>query len=235
MISNDAISAIMPLAEFNYGVNISKEHDFLYFENPKCACGTIKASLQMHVANAKGESLSFDNTKRLHDKSQSLLKSPNEISQDIFQEMLQSPSVFRFSFVRNPYQRALSCYLDKMQDPWYRAKLGLSHYSDMPPFVEFLKAIQKQKIHDMDPHWRIQTYQIFYNFINYDFIGRFENLAEDLPLVLKNIFHEVSFESLPHFGKGSTKQHPQYLTPEAIKCIQDIYMEDFINFNYPLS
>ncbi|WP_084158866.1 sulfotransferase family protein [Solidesulfovibrio alcoholivorans] len=234
MISKDAISAIMPLAEFNYGVNISQDHSFLYFENPKCACGTIKASLQMHVANAKGETLAFDSTKRLHDKSQSLLKSPDEIPHGLFQEMLQSNSVFIFSFVRNPYQRALSCYLDKMQDPWYCAKLGLSHFNGMPPFVEFLKAIQRQHIYEMDPHWRVQTYQIFYNFINYDFIGRFEKLAEDLPHVLKKIFREVSFGTLPHFGKGSTKQHTQYFTAEAVKCIQDIYMEDFINFNYPL-
>ena len=54
-------------------------------------------------------------------------------------------------------------------------------------FEEFISFICNQNIEDMDEHWQLQTYYIGYDFINYDFIGRLENFAQDIQVVFNKI------------------------------------------------
>ena len=70
------------VGEFNYSVHISDEFRFAHFNNPKCACTTIKASLNMACAAALGRQLEYTNIGDIHDRGRNVLLKPNSITAD---------------------------------------------------------------------------------------------------------------------------------------------------------
>ena len=98
----------MPKREFEYHIHISTQNSYIYFEVPKVACSTTKLALQKLEAKTAGLSAPSEEMSIIHNKKQSLLLSPSDIGLDRFCEMLNDSSVFKFSFVRNPYTRVLS-------------------------------------------------------------------------------------------------------------------------------
>ncbi|MEM1131241.1 MAG: sulfotransferase family 2 domain-containing protein, partial [Pseudomonadota bacterium] len=88
----------------------SVRHGFVYVETPKVACTTVKRVLQ---AAELGPERQTETPADVHAKSQSPLLAPSSDLQG-FVAAMRDPAVFRFGFVRNPYARALSCWLDKM-------------------------------------------------------------------------------------------------------------------------
>jgi hypothetical protein len=85
---------------------------------------------------------------------------------------------FKFTFIRNPYTRILSEYF------W---RLNLNTF-DADKFHEF---VIDRYLCPKDAHF---LSQMFYFDIEYDFIGKYENLIEDLKKIhdILNISHEIS-------------------------------------------
>src|SRR6516165_9027542 len=83
------------VSEFNYSVHISDEFRFVYFNNPKCACTTIKASLNLACATALGRDLQYANIAEIHDRSRNLLLTPAEIGYSRFLGILADTSYFK--------------------------------------------------------------------------------------------------------------------------------------------
>ena len=96
-----------PPEKANYLINISKTYKYVYLETPKVACSTIKRTFQKAEVTALGGEVA----KNIHDKNLSPLLSPLDI-QNGLDSMFEGDEFFRFSFVRNPYSRILSAYLD---------------------------------------------------------------------------------------------------------------------------
>jgi hypothetical protein len=112
----------------DYLYHISKRKKYLYVETPKVASTTIKRSL--HRAEV-GCSKIKDNP---HDNILWPLRSPFH-SEALFLKALQGKNFRRFCFVRNPFTRILSCYVDKFRKNYHPAmerQLGLQNarYSD---------------------------------------------------------------------------------------------------------
>ncbi|MFX7776439.1 sulfotransferase family 2 domain-containing protein, partial [Acinetobacter baumannii] len=87
------------------------------------------------------------------------------------------------AFVRNPFTRVLSGFLDKIRrnQPQKAQILRMSGRSghDLSveiSFSEFIDAICAMPDSMLDVHWALQSQVIFLDSINYDFIGRFEQL-----------------------------------------------------------
>jgi Sulfotransferase family len=93
------------VAEFNYSVHISDEFRFIYFNNPKCACTTIKASLNLACAAALGRHLEYREIRDIHNRNYNLLRTPAELGYSQFREILADTSYFKFCFIREPIQR----------------------------------------------------------------------------------------------------------------------------------
>ena len=136
---------------------------------------------------------------------------------------------FQFSFIRNPYDRLLSCFLDKTKKvigtqyeiPCY------SKYADTN-FKDFVMGLTKYPWQFHDRHLAPQVELI--NFKHLNFIGRFENLNNDFSYVRKIL--DLNDNDLPHRNTTDHKQYRQYYDMEMIEKVRYIYNSDFEIFEY---
>lgn len=225
------------IQEFNYSVHISEEFRFVYFNNPKCACTTIKASLNLACAAAFGRNLEYRSIADIHDRRRNLLQSPVDIGYQKFLEILTEKSFFKFCFIREPVARMVSAFASKLS--WesellaaLNRRLGRAERSPLalPEFVEALSS--HHNLRDMDEHWRLQRKQVCFDSVRFDKIGLFENLEADLRAVLRRLFRartEASIFDVRRFFRGNTSNADtlvQNLTKDTIRKICGIYQED---------
>ncbi len=216
----------------NYLVNFSASWRYLYVETPKVGCSTIKLALQkMESGN---DVVSKDS---IHDRDLSPLASP-QTDLPGFLLAQYSPNYLRFSFVRNPFSRIVSCYIDKCvkgtDKERLMPKLGLNS-TDHISLKDFLLAIQRQPYRDMDIHWLPQAV-ILDGLRKPRYIGRFENFNSDLRRVLSLIsghaVEEIERHD-PHATKAS-EQVLQLVGSEERNLIVEIYKRDFIEYCYSM-
>ena len=223
----------------NYLINISDKYQFVYVETPKVACSSIKKTLQKIELNESKTQLPINP----HNKKKSPLQAPYDLTIWRMKKALTSREYFRFSFVRNPYSRVLSAYLNKVGNPaererlFFRNQLELTSNEELS-FLDFLKIILQQTPDKMDIHWCPQSDLLGYAKIKYDFIGRFENFNEDFQFVIAKILEKEPHKIKDIIAVDQTHQTNannylgEYLTKEAQSLIQKIYQKDFENFGY---
>ena len=129
----------------NYICHWSKKHQYVYVETPKAACTTIKRVLQEAET---GSELVYDKPGDVHNRLRSPLLSPTS-DMAAFAAAMHDKDYFRFCFVRNPFIRILSCYLDKMVKNQFERKrlapkLGIDP-ENPPSFNYFLHAVAEQQ------------------------------------------------------------------------------------------
>jgi hypothetical protein len=221
--------------EFNYSVHISKEFRFVYFNNPKCACTTIKASLNLAYAAALGRHLQYANIAEIHDRRPNLLLTPAEMGYSKFVEILADTSYFKFCFIREPVRRIVSAFASKLS--WKSESLvalnqRLGRANSVPvAFEEFIQALSSDdNIRDMDEHWRLQRKQVCFDLVRFDKVGLFENLDSDLRDVLWRLFGngQQIFDVRRHFSGNVSNSNTlmQALTEEIKAKIGRIYEDD---------
>ncbi|XP_077996422.1 carbohydrate sulfotransferase 10-like [Glandiceps talaboti] len=156
----------------------------------------------------------------------------------------------KFLFVRHPFSRLLSAYInkfverssDEFKEKMLRAILKVTgsnateiNFSD---FVDYL-ILTKDSIDTWNYHYR-PIYQLCAPCeIKYDIIGHLETVADDSAYVLKMI--DANFD-YPDFAPGATnssnltklKKYFDLLTPTQIKALYRIYEMDFNIFGYTL-
>ncbi len=227
----------------NYCVHISLKHSYIFFENPRVACSYTKKILQRFECYNTPMAIPSSTNDREQSPFTQVFQLQAE--QQLF-NVMTSPKIFRFTFVRNPFSRALSCYLSKaspsssaINKEIQLPKLGFPKGHEGITFREFLLAISKQKLLEMDIHWRPQFSQIFFDTIKYSFIGRFETFEEDFKKALQHIFPNLSFEGA--FSEGNpnaknitnaTNRLAEFYGPEEFELVCSIYEKDFKTFNY---
>ncbi len=218
-----------------YLVNCLNRYKVVYVETPKVACSTIKRVLQLLETDGDESKI----PESVHDRMHSPLAMPSKIDCSL-PELFAGPEFFRFSYVRNPFSRALSTYFDKVVNNEAERRrlipeLGLApEYT--PSLEEFLHKIQLQKPYHRDIHWSTQYYLLQPNKVAYSFIGRFETFAVTWPLVLSKIapqqFRKYQETSVRHHRSDASNLASTYLNPSVTKLILDIYDEDFDEFRF---
>lgn len=152
----------------------------------------------------------------------------------------EAGAYFKFTFVRNPWSRAVSCYLDKIRnhDPIKQARhlhgrYGLEAGMPFEAFAEWLNSTDGSD--DVaDRHWMSQYRILAYDrpeLIKYDFVGRFEQLAQDYGQMQKHA--GVDFPPLPH--RLRTQGPNEYLEMYNDRCIELVgrrYARDIDLFGY---
>jgi hypothetical protein len=204
-------------------------------EVPKAGCSVVKRVLQYSEVDGKG----IDPQASVHDRSLSPLAAPITGEFDL-DEVFGSPSpYFRFSFVRNPYSRALSCYLEKIAgEQWLRdlrlPELGF-HPQEEVSFADFLSRVAVQELRDMDVHWAPQHFLLSLRRVQYGFLGRFETFQSDLRRLVEILALDVPEELLlrrtAHVTSAAEKLH-DYYDDETVALVQRIYRKDFDALGY---
>lgn len=215
-------------------VHASRKHRFIYVANPKVGCSSIIWTLRRFEG---GDSeLTPDRVGDIHDRRGSPLVRLSDLDSP---RPLEDPDYFRFTFVRNPFDRLMSCYLQKIvRDTPERANLLTllgrpPRDDDSIGFDEFIEAISKQTPAEMDPHWRVQSRQTLQDVVEYDFIGRFEHFDRDLA--------EAGERISPEFGPFIHTERRQATGPKptaeistrTAETIRRVFAEDFERFSYP--
>lgn len=223
---------------FDYSTNISLDNKYIYVETPKVACSTIKVTLQKTERGEEtGEEEKGHNN--WHDRSASPLLKPSQIP-DIKKFLLRD-DIYKFCFVRNPYARLLSAYLNKIAGGKQQKKKLLLQLGYNPTdlsrnieFDEFVDAVIQQPVSIMDRHWRTQYYQTFQDGIGYNFIGRFESFNEHFSHVLKVLFEERDAGISNDFRHmtGADDQVSNFYTKSLKDKVYDKFEIDFSYFGY---
>jgi hypothetical protein len=233
----DKIAYVKPTADLFNHTYISLRNHYMYTAVGKAANSTVKHhiyQLEYHGTRFKAKSI--------HDRQSSPLLSPFQLPDDLMEEVFTSSKYYRFSIVRNPYSRLLSCYLDRIvpadSAPYRQLMLLMGKpIGTLVSFAEFIEAVCKQMPYDQNNHWRLQTSEIGTSAIEYDFVGKQENFAADMATVWQHI---APSRILPNFTTenkapsitSANERLNQYYTPELIEMVKEAYSDDFKTFGY---
>ncbi len=235
-------------------IDIVPDYRLIYVGVPKAASSTIKRSLSTLTAS-KTEEL-----QALHTRGQSGLLSPSAFGVTEFYKLATAPDTLRFSFVRNPYERLVSCWADKFQgrplvggDPFVNVYLAYRHVTDralphgrdavlpFPVFVEMAIATCLMRI---DPHWSLQDDLIDMPGIALDLIGKAENFERDYARVLAHVGagkadgHGASKTAADNANASTMNSSKRskcrdYFDDALAKRVYRAYERDFDRFAYP--
>lgn len=197
---------------------ISHKHKFIFIHIPKTAGTSLELSIEdSSCVYKRGEwdvkSTGFNlptNHFSLNQISRSGKLSPTELS-----------SFFKFSFVRNPWDKVISeCFCGQIQLVFKNCKTikekiktvcELSSTGYAGHFVKQIDFIQ-------DKNYKI------------DFLGRFENLENDYSSLCAKL--NINKKKLPHKHKSNRKNYKEYFDQETIDLVASTYREDIELFNY---
>jgi len=213
-----------------YDVTLSHKKKFVWYRVPKVGSRTILYFLQKNKCIDFG----FPPSNKPEEKEQGYSVKYNTLWDNYFQ----------FAFVRNPFSRLLSAYLDKVQNtsniPFYDQFRGLS-------FGHFLKKLCQL---DFD---KVQPDNLSYNLIDkhivpqnliiplekLSFIGKLESFETDLKLVCEKIELDYNFDytvgkSLNSKKLNTTKHkhYTEYYNNETRQIVADKYAKDIECFDY---
>jgi len=153
----------------------------------------------------------------------------------------QWDSYYKFAFVRNPWDRAVSIFKNIQSSREMQAKdkrqileeitrrLGIDE-EDFT-FDVFVKDVLRDRVFD-NYHWDKQIY-CFSDYDNrnlLDFIGRYENLQDDFNAICRNLRFTTS--RLPHVNKTQHDHYSSYYSKETEQIVGDLYREDVERFQY---
>jgi hypothetical protein len=196
----------------------------IYLPNPKVAGSTIMATLVPADGSQHLAGLAEYNS----DESRRRLSSEHDPAG--FWAALNDRAYYRFAFVRDPYARAASAYLDKIasrREPRFAGRLRLQQDAS---FVDFLAAVSRQRPREMNRHWRPQSLLIPIG-VKLSFLGRFENFDADFAAVKDALGVSAPTVSRREHGSGGGA-HDELLGPRERALIEEVYAEDFRRFGY---
>lgn len=227
-------SSTHPLYEFmqSFGSNtdIFFGQQYIFVPVPKCGWSTTTRALGSYEIGRMITFAAYKQFNIIPEKSQ-------------FYERLLDSRFYKFTCVRNPYNRALSAYLDRINNvdsrlrrgetnP-FRKNLGFSQ-ADNISFLDFLRSLATKLNRDMDIHFRPQWCLTMHGMINYDKIIRLESYTEDF----KEVMAQIGLAGEPddyrwdkHATEASRKLSDHY-TQECVDLVKQIYSGDFTSFGY---
>ena len=210
--------------------------DAVYVEIPKVACTSLKVALarllevDLDVSGGNPHVVDFP--------------SPPEAS-CVDRERLY-PGLYAFAFVRNPWDRLVSCYRDKIRgevDGFTRFTVrpgvadclaGFEGFFANMSFEEFVSAVASIPDSDADEHFRSQSTFLMTaeGNIGVDFVGRYETLEDDF----KRVCGRVGLLSSVRLPRLQAARHAtnyvDYYTVRTKNVVADRFGQDIEAFAY---
>ena len=209
----------------------------LYVSCPKTGCTTIKTVLAAAAGGVDPAADDFGQSiADIHDWW--LRREPrwSLLSVERRQDLLTSPEVFRFTSVRDPYERIVSCYLAKVARPNASQLRRIMEARGDMSLRAFLRYIAETPPLARDIHCRRMVDLTDHGAVAFDEIVRHESFEADLTGVIERL-------AVP--GLRVPPQNParpthardrlaELLGNEEKRLVAEIYAEDFAAFAYPL-
>ncbi len=190
---------------------VDHKNKFVFVHIPKCGGRSIKKVFDLKLHDHYGLSeLGFKSTDYC----------PELVVEDLF----------KFAFVRNPWDRFVSAYeyLKRGGIPFYDRLKTLVIKKEYPEFKDFLLAKEVWQ------QWVFFYPQLEFITVNgsikTDFVGRFENFQNDFDLICDQI--DYSKVKLPHVNKTKHAHYTEYYDDQSIKIIARSFEEDIDTFKY---
>ena len=128
---------------------------------------------------------------------------------------------FKFSFVRNPWDRIVSRYIWEIENDG--------------KFMSTKESTKINKFSDYIHNLHMDTWKPFvcsqYEFTaGCDFIGKFENLQQDFNTICDKI--GIPQQQLPHKNKSKRNHYTEYYDDETCEIVAERYAKDIEYFGY---
>lgn len=217
---------------FNQSVFISTDNGFLFVKNEKA--GNNSARMTLQTLEAGGQ---LPRRFRSQRRYSGPLLQPSDLRIKRLEDV-NALGLFRFTVVRDPYARLLSCFLNKIEkfdqkQKLFKMRAGLAP-SAAATFAEFVKAVALQNPLDMDPHWRVQYVNVFADIISFDRIIKFEAYGHEFPSAVGNFFSDYRAVDVHKGQHNAEDKLDDYYTDELIDIVNQVYAVDFETFGYPM-
>jgi hypothetical protein len=197
---------------------ISFQKRFLFVHIPKTAGNSIQSVLreysedQLVVLRKEQDGIERFGLRnpKYKIKKHSLLKEYREALGDE-----QFRSFYKFTCVRNPWDRMVSYYFTPTQNPetWNRKKFrGI--ISKSISVADYLRLNNEEE----DP------------FANVDFIMRFENLADEFRVVCSRL--DISTPTLPRYNRSTREPYSKYYDEELRELVRTRFAAEIERFGY---
>ncbi len=222
---------------------VSEKYRFVYCFIPKVACTSIKTAIApLFGIDTTGMEIPRKNQIRRYIIHEVFYRSEHQITKKQLIEGLDGPysGFFKFGFVRNPWARLVSCYSDKIIGEGFvkggfvgMGEKGISTFYRNMPFDEFVEAVYATPDVKADIHFRSQHWNMCHRRGAYiaDYIGRFENLAEDFSHVEEQIGVKLELPHMLHSRKDE-RHYTRYYTNKLRDLVGERYRTDVELFGY---
>jgi hypothetical protein len=188
-----------------YPVTISGAHRYVWFRIAKCGTRTIKSLLEdlenRAIPNA-ARFAKFDAAK-YHD-------------------------YFKFAFVRNPYDRLVSCYISKIHGS-DENQLSLKYWSPNLSFADFADAVSRTPDSRSNRHYRSQHTMLDLGTL--DFLGRLESFENDVMVVMNRLAGRTAV-SVPSLNATKRSHYSRYYDEDLRVLVGERYAEDLRLLGY---
>lgn len=231
---------------------VEDKYKLLYCQVPKAGCSNWKRTLMVLAGQApNAQSIKHDTVHYGHH-----LKTLDSFDRQGIMHRLETYT--KVLFVREPLERIVSAYRDKFENPnnYYHSLFGkpiISKYRVNPSwaalktgsgvtfkeFVQYLLDVHRPV--GMDIHWEQVNQLCNPCLIDYDFIGKFENMDEESNFVLRlsgappNITLPSFKDRNPSDTRTSMQITQKYFSQVSMlerQRVYDFYYMDYLMFNY---
>ena len=219
----------------DYHLKIAPNAKAIYIEVPKAACSTIKTVLaEIEIGAPLPENA----------RPEPYLSSVRGMGFASFFALIDDPGRFVFTVVRNPYTRLVSCYRDKfMRHPlsarnrrnrhtrrFFGDRLARLNQDCPLPFDWFVEMAVETNRTGTDGHWMLMDRIVPRSSLLCDFVGRFEDLDEDLTRIVRRFGRRPN--SFAHRNRSAEGDALQFIDAGLREKIYRGYHDDFERFGY---
>lgn len=174
------------------------EHRFFFNRIPKSANSTVATFLAQRCGIVPVPDDSEGSW------AKEAFKRPSQLTRTEVDELA---NCLKFTFVRNPYSRVLSAYLDKVATGEKAQNLN--------SFTEFCRFLERGGLH-ANAHWAPQTSLLLLPFDEFNFVGKMESLQSDM----------IELASLLGFPPPNENHRAGPRPTNASKLVDDHYTEE---------
>ena len=194
------------LRSSDYNLTLSHSHEFVWFRVSKVGTRTL-----LHEFNKIGVDVEKCHQRLINYTDGSY------------------PDYYKFAFVRNPWDRLVSAWNNKVVDS-NAFRLEDSLRTELQSFDKFVQYIDKLDLTKSDIHIRPQIHAI--DLKNVNFVGRYESYEEHVRYVFDALTLPLVELSRRNNSKDKKMGYREYYTDDLAEKIGVLYSADIEQFNY---